>query len=246
LVVAALAQLINFFYPPRCAACGARFALDEGQRVCAACLANVERLPDSLCVICGGPLESVMSGEETCARCLQMRPAYGKARAVARYRPAAEDLPGTLPALIRRHKYGLDQSVGRAIAEYLGPSLPLERGDYDLVVPVPLHRSRLWWRGFNQAALLADEAARRLGLPIDAASVVRTRRTPPQTARDHDERRRNVRRAFAVKRPERMVGKRVLLVDDVMTTGATADECARAILSAGARSVDVFTLARVL
>jgi ComF family protein len=244
--VAALAQLVNFLYPPRCAACGRRFALEEGRRVCGVCLASIERLPDGLCIICGGPLESVMSGEEACARCIQMPPAYGKARAVARYRPAAEDLPGTLPALIRRHKYGLDQSVGRAIAEYLPEALPVTPADYDVIVPVPLHRRRLWWRGFNQAALLADALAQRLNLPLDAASVMRTRPTAPQTARDHDERRRNVRRAFAVRRPARIAGRRVLLVDDVMTTGATADECARAILKAGARKVDVFTLARVL
>ncbi len=191
-------------------------------------------------------MESVASGETECARCLQIRPSFGRARAIARYRPTAEDLPGTLPALIRRHKYGLDQSAGRAIAEYLGPELPLSSGDYDIVVPVPLHRRRLWWRGFNQAALLADELARRLKLPLDASAVVRMRATPPQTARDHDDRRRNVRRAFAIAHPNRISGRRVLLVDDVMTTGATADECARAILAAGARSVDVFTLARVI
>ena len=184
--------------------------------------------------------------ETRCARCLANPPSYRRAAAIARYRSSAEDVPGTLPALLRRHKYGLDQAVGRALAEYFGDDLPLDAREYDVVVPIPLHRRRLWWRGFNQAALLADEIARRLNLPIDPTAVARTRYTLPQTARDHDARRRNVRRAFAVKNAARLSGMRVLLVDDVMTTGATVDECSRAMLAAGVVSVDVFTLARVL
>jgi len=114
------------------------------------------------------------------------------------------------------------------------------------VIAVPLHWRRLWWRGFNQAALLAAEIAGRLELALDTSALVRVRWTAPQTARDHDERRRNVRRAFAVRHAPRVAGRRILLVDDVMTTGATADECARTLIGAGARRVDVFTLARVL
>jgi ComF family protein len=245
-VAAALQQLVNFLYPPRCAACDAPFDGSVEYRVCAACLARAEPVPGPHCEVCGGPLESVMNAQTRCSRCIGNRPSFRRATAVARYRSSAEDEAGTLPALLRRHKYGLDQAVGRAIAEYLGDQLPLDARDYDVIVPIPLHRRRLWWRGFNQAALLADEVARRLGLPLDASSIARTRYTPPQTARDHDARRRNVRRAFAVKRTARIRGLRVLLVDDVMTTGATVDECSRVILAAGAASVDVFTLARVL
>ncbi len=203
-------------------------------------------MPDSCCEICGGPLESVASGAERCARCLARRPHYRRARTIARYRTTAEDEPGSLPALIRRHKYGLDQSVGRALAEFLGDELPIAADDYDVVIPVPLHWRRLWWRGFNQAALLAGEVAARLALPLDTTSMTRRRSTLPQTSRHHDERIKNVRRAFAVTSPERVKNRRVLIVDDVMTTGATVDECARVLLAAGAASVDVFTLARVL
>jgi ComF family protein len=220
--------------------------LQEGRRVCARCVERVERMPDSCCEICGGLLESVASGSARCARCLASPPRYGIARTIARYRTTAEDEPGSLPALIRRHKYGLDQSVGRALAEFLGDELPIAAQDYDVVIPVPLHWRRLWWRGFNQAALLGSEVAGRLGLPLDTTSIMRRRRTAPQTARHHDERIKNVRRAFAVTRPERVKNRRVLIVDDVMTTGATVDECARVLLAAGAARVDVFTLARVL
>jgi ComF family protein len=135
---------------------------------------------------------------------------------------------------------------GRALAEYIDGEFPFNASDYDVVVPIPLHRRRLWWRGFNQTALLAAEVAHRIALPLDAASVVRSRFTPPQTARDHDDRRRNLARAFELRRPTSIRGRRVPLVDDAMTRGATADECARVIVAAGAISVDMFTLARVL
>jgi ComF family protein len=244
--VSALAQIANFLYPPRCAACGVRFSLEASARVCARCLGRLEPLPAPLCERCGGPLESAASGERECARCLRTPPHFRRARSVARYRIAAEDDPESLPALIRRHKYGLDQSVGRALAEYLPAALPVEAAKIEVVIPVPLHRRRLWWRGFNQAAILAAEIARRIDAPLDTAALSRTRATRPQTARNHDDRVRNVRGAFAVRAPGRIAGRRVLLVDDVMTTGATADECARTLVRAGAASVDVFTLARVL
>lgn len=244
--MSALAQVLDFLYPPRCAACEAPLASEAGRRVCARCVARVEQLPDPRCEICGGPLESAANEGTQCARCLAHPPHYRIARTVARYRTTAEGEPGTLPALIRRHKYGLDQSVGRALAEYLPYELPLSGGDYDVVVPVPLHWRRLWWRGFNQAALLAGEVARRLNLPLDSTAVARRRFTTPQTSRHHDERIRNVRRAFVVPHPESIKNRRVLVVDDVMTTGATVDECARVLRAAGAASVDVFTLARVL
>jgi len=203
-------------------------------------------MPDPRCEVCAGTLESAVSGATRCARCLAHPPRYRTAHAVARYRPTAEDEPGSLPALIRRHKYGLDQSVGRALVEYLGDELPVSAADFDVVIPVPLHWRRLWWRGFNQSALLAAEVARRLSLPLDTTAISRNRYTPPQTSQPHDDRMKNVRRAFSIPNPTRVRNRRVLIVDDVMTTGATVDECARALLAAGAASVDVFTLARAL
>ncbi len=240
------ATALDFLYPPKCAACGAPLASEPSRRVCARCVARVELVPNPRCEVCGGPLESASNDAVRCSRCLAHPPRYRIARTVARYRTTAEDEPGTLPALIRRHKYGLDQSVGRALVEYLGDELPVSADDYDLVIPVPLHWRRLWWRGFNQAALLAAEVARRLDLPLDTTAMSRQRFTPPQTAQHHDERIKNVRRAFTVKDSLRVRNRRILIVDDVMTTGATVDECARVLIAAGAASVDVFTLARVL
>jgi ComF family protein len=239
-----LHYLLNFLYPPRCAACGVGLPIDTTRRVCAPCLAAVEPLRPPLCLVCGAPLHTA-AADERCGHCRSAPPAFDSARAITRYRSGA-DGSSTVAALLRRHKYGLDQSLGRALAEYLDAAPALEAGAYDVVIPVPLHRTRLRWRGFNQAALLGVALARRLDCALDVATLARVRPTASQTARDRTERARNVRDAFAVRRPARVAGRRVLLVDDVMTTGATADECARVLRAAGARRIDVLTLARVL
>ena len=118
--------------------------------------------------------------------------------------------------------------------------------DYDVVIPVPLHRRRLLRRGFNQSALLAAAVTRKLHCRLDVTTLVRVIATPPQTAQDLESRRRNVHNAFAVRYPERIADLKVLLVDDVFTTGATANACAAELRGAGARTVDVLTIARVL
>ncbi|HUN58512.1 MAG TPA: ComF family protein [Candidatus Binataceae bacterium] len=241
-----LRYLINFLYPPRCAACDRRLTTDARQRVCAECIGRIERLPEPVCAVCGVPIASAIGSKAWCGSCTEAPPHFGRARAIARYRAGVDEDVQVLPSLIRRHKYGLDQSLAHALAECLGSPLPVESSDYDLIMPVPLHRARLRWRGFNQAALLGDAIARRLERPLDAASLVRVRETDPQTGKSMRERRQNIRDAFAIRRPAGIANRRVLLVDDVMTTGATVDECARTLLAAGARRVDVLTLARAL
>jgi ComF family protein len=244
--VEAARHFANFLYPPRCAVCGDRFDLAAARRVCARCLSRTEKIAAPICSICGAPMQSVAAIDDRCASCLERRPHFASARSVARYRASAESDRRSLPSLIRRHKYGLDQSLQKALAEFLGDALPYSAADCDVVIPVPLHRRRLWWRGFNQAALLARTISRHLDKPLDLQTLTRTKVTTPQTSQDHDARRRNVRRAFSVARAARIKGRRVLLVDDVMTTGATVDECARLLMAAGAARVDVLTLARVL
>ena len=242
-----LHYLLNFLFPQRCAACDASMPIDAKRCICAPCLAAIGPPRPPLCQICGASLNTGEDGR--CGRCREAPPAFDSARAITRYRASGTDFAGggssAFATLLRRHKHGLDQSLGRALAEYIDAAPPIDAGAYDLVIPVPLHRRRLRWRGFNQAALLGAALARRLKCPLDAATLARIRSTPPQTARDRAQRVRNVRNAFAVLRPTRVAGRRILLVDDVMTTGATADECARVLHAAGARRVDVLTLARV-
>jgi ComF family protein len=237
--------LLNFVYPPRCAGCGARMGLDASGKICKPCIELIERVPEPMCQVCGVPLQAVdHARSDWCRACAESPPHFGRARAVARYRPGISEDGQVVPSIIRRHKYGRDQSLSRALAQCLGESLPLNGEDYDLVIPVPLHRRRLRWRGFNQAALLGFAVARKMDCMLDVVTLARIRDTPPQTWQDSAQRRQNVRGAFAVTRPHRIANRSLLLVDDVMTTGATLDECARILLAAGARRVDVFTLAR--
>jgi ComF family protein len=244
-----LHYLLNFLYPPRCAVCEASLPIETRRRVCAPCLAAVEPMRPPLCLLCGAPLLAA-ADDERCDHCRAAPPAFDSARAITRYRSGGDssgsDGSSAVAALLRRHKYGLDQSLGRALAEYLDAAPAMDPDAYDVIIPVPLHSSRLRWRGFNQAALLGAALAQRLSCSLDVATLTRVRSTRSQTERDRAQRIRNVRDAFAVRRPSRVAGRRVLLVDDVMTTGATADECARVLRAAGARRIDVLTLARVL
>jgi ComF family protein len=204
----------------------------------------IDVLSEPWCARCGVPISGAVTQATVCGRCRKSAPSFGKARAVARYRSSDSDGADPLSSILRRHKYGLDQSLIRALTECLGERVLLDANDYDVIIPVPLHWRRLYWRGFNQAALLARALAHKMALPVDASSLLRTRATVPQTAQSSGERRRNIKGAFAVRRPDRVAGKRVLLVDDVITTGATVDECARVLKASGARAVDVFALAR--
>ena len=239
-----LRYLINFLYPPRCAACELRLPVDSTRRVCAECIARIERIPEPVCLICGIPLGNASRSDSNwCDQCAKSPPHYGAARAVTRY--AAGDGP-TVSAIIRRYKYGLDQSLAHALAECLGD--PIAAGGQRLR---HCDSRAAASRTLVLARIQPGRAARRgRGGPARATagrgqSGARAF-TPAQTMQDHRERLRNVRGAFAVKKPERVANRRVLLVDDVMTTGATADECARALLAAGARRVDVLTLARAI
>jgi ComF family protein len=149
---------------------------------------------------------------------------------------------GKLRSLIHLLKYSGVRTLAKPLGRHLSLALPREER-FDLVIPMPLHWLRLWRRGFNQSGLLAREIARRNGIPLRNA-VRRTRLTSPQAGLSNSKRRVNVAGAFAVRRKSSVEGLRILLVDDVMTTGATASACASALKKAGARHVALLTLAR--
>jgi ComF family protein len=149
----------------------------------------------------------------------------------------------TLRKLIHLFKYGRIKTLARPLGDHLALAIPREQR-FDMIVPMPLHWRRRWQRGFNQSALLAGEIARRCSIPVVPA-VRRVRATRSQAGLSNHERRKNVSQAFAVRRKRLVEGRRVLLIDDVMTTGATASACARALRDAGAKYVALLTLARV-
>jgi len=237
--MAALAVL-DFLYPPLCIACRTRVA--EPYSLCAACWRDVSFLDGPGCARCGLPFDADPGGETLCAACHARPPAFDLARAVLRYDDASKPL-------ILAFKHGDRLENAPAFARWLertGRPL-LDRSD--LIVPVPLHRWRLWWRRYNQAAVLAACLGRIAAKPVAMLALERKRPTPSQGAMPSAKaRRRNVLGAFRVdaKARETVKGKAVLLVDDVLTTGATLEACARALRRAGAARVMAVTLARVV
>ncbi len=241
-----LGALLDLVFPAVCPVCGARSDDPPHRPFCARCWADLPLLPGSGCAICGR-LFPGLPPALPCDGCRRAPPPVGFARAVGAYRDG-------LRAAIHALKYGRRTVVARPLAALLADAgarlLPTAPGTgpgdlIDALVPVPLHPARLAERGFNQAELLAAPCARAWQRPLLAHALLRRRPTRPQTELDAAARRENVAGAFAVARPEEVRGRRLLLVDDVLTTGATAWAAARALRQGGAAAVGVLVLARV-
>lgn len=212
-----------------CALCGRR---SLGSAVCPACLDTLPRLPAARCPVCAQPTPL----GEVCGACLKRPPAFDGCVAAFRYAPP-------LDGLVQRLKYAGDLALAgffadRLAAELTGADLP------DLLIPLPLHPSRTRERGFNQAVEIGKPLSRRLDVPLDYLACQRTRPTPPQAGLPLKERRRNIRGAFVCS--EVLAGKRVALLDDVMTSGASLDALALAARRAGAAAVSVWVVARAV
>ncbi len=231
-------HLLDLLLPPRCAGCGA--GVGETASLCPDCWAAIEFLSPPACPRCGYPFEYEIEEATLCAACRAAPPVFDRARAVLRYDAGSR---GMLLAFKHADRTDLAPAFGRWLAR-AGAELLAEA---DLVAPVPLHWTRLFARRYNQAALLARTLALEAKRPFLPDLLVRRRRTPPQHS-GRAARKRNVAGAFSVKRNRRgaVEGRRVLLVDDVRTTGATLDACARALKAVGASGVDVLTLALVV
>jgi competence protein ComFC len=237
---ARLARLVELLvFPSFCRLCRAPLE-DPGERVvCGACLSKLAAYEGPICPRCGRIRQD--GGEDhPCARCLSEPPAFTRHRSCGLY-------GGTLKEVILLFKYRKYAPLSRPLARFadavVGPDTGLWAGA-DLLVPVPLHPSRRRDRGFNQARLLARDLARLRGLRVLDGCLVKVRNAPPQAGLRAADRERNVVRAYAVRRPDRVRGRTLVLIDDVTTTGATLRECARVLMEAGAREVRAVTLAR--
>ena len=225
--------LLDFALPPRCAGCAD--VIEEVGAFCPDCWGRMEWLGNSGCQTCGLPLAATEA--EQCGRCLAEPPKLDRMRAALAY----DDLSRSI---VLRLKYGRKVALARTMARYMAP---LGAGrDEALVMPVPLHRRRLWSRGFNQSGLVARELASGWGYPFEAGLLRRTKATVPLKGMSHSQRRKAVSGAFAVFDPERIRGREIILVDDVLTSGSTAEACARALRKAGASRVELICWARVV
>ena len=230
---------IHLVLPPSCLACDTPVAM--AGTLCPACWARVSFITRPYCARCGLPFEVEMAAGALCGACAGSPPVYDRARAAFRHEGVGREL-------ILAFKMADRSWLAPRLAEWLHRAAAPLLADADLVVPVPLHRWRLLARRFNQSAILAALVARRADAVLVPDLLVRTRRTASQTRLSGGERRRNVRGAFAVRRgrADIVAGRHVLLVDDVLTSGATASACARVLREARATSIDVVTLARAV
>jgi ComF family protein len=235
----ALRIALDAALPPLCASC--RTPLADPGGLCPACWSRVSFIAPPYCQRLGIPFTYDPGPGILSMEAIADPPAYGRARAAVRYDDIARDL-------VHRLKYGdrldLATSMGRWMAR-AGREL---LGDADALVPVPLHWRRLWGRRFNQAAALAKVVAADAGVPLLTAALRRARATSQQVGLSRSARAVNVQGAFVVSQPGKaeIQGKRLVLVDDVLTSGATVDACTRVLLRAGARNVDVLVFARVV
>jgi ComF family protein len=231
--------LLDLLFPPLCLLC--RIAVSEPRALCAACWNKITFIDGAVCDCCGLPFEIDPGPKSLCASCLARPPAFERARAATHYDDVTRDV---ILALKRADRLEFTHLCALWLRH---AGLPLF-DETQIVVPVPLHRVRLWARRYNQSAVLAQRLSQLTGKQFDPFVLVRVRPTPSQGQMPSAKARaRNMRGAFQV--PDRRVaavrGRTVLLIDDVLTTGATIEACARALKRAGAQKVFVLTIARV-
>jgi len=232
-----LQALVDLVLPPRCPAC--RTIVDGDGRFCPACWPQLQFITTPCCARCGVPFEHDRGPGAECAVCLAEPPRYAVARAAMVY-------GGPARTAILALKHGDKPWLAGIMAVHMARAGAALITAETLLVPVPLHRWRLWRRGYNQAGLLAQALAKRTGADIAIDALERVRPTPPSVGMGRAMRAKNVRGAFKVRDRGLVKGRTILLVDDVLTSGATADACARILRRAGAASVGVLTFARVV
>src|SRR5437867_5615939 len=232
-----LQSAVSLLYPPGCTICGN--SIRAGEYLCDQCETKAVRIVAPFCQKCSEPFEGAITGVFTCANCAHRRIYFDAA--VAAYRGR-----GIVREIIHEFKYGRQMHLRHLVARWLRAALNDDRLrdlHFDVIVPVPLHPARQRERGFNQASLLAELLSAQTSSPA-RPFLERIRYTTTQTALDRSERMENLHNAFRLRKNADVRGLRVLLIDDVLTTGSTLSECARVLKRAGALSVHAATAAR--
>jgi ComF family protein len=229
---------LDALYPPTCLAC--RAATGAHGALCPLCWGAMRFIERPFCERLGTPFEQDLGAGLLSPQAIADPPAFARARAVARF----EDGPAR--KLAHRLKYSDRSELARPIARWMARAGADILADADVIAPVPLHPMRLWRRRFNQAALLAREVARETGKPCDVGALLRVKATRSQVGLSRVQRAENVQGAFRIAEGAEVRGRKVVLIDDVLTSGATLNAGARTLLRAGASRVDVLVFARVV
>lgn len=233
-------EVLNFLLPPRCICCGKILSTENG--VCPECFNKMTFISFPYCKRCGRPFINSLNihTDTLCPNCISdNKPLFRMCRSAVRYDDTSK------PAILA-FKFMDKTENAKVFAKWLkiaGKDIFNEGAD--VIIPVPLHYLRLIKRKYNQSALLASELCLLTGLELNTSSLVKHKSTKPQVSFSGKERIKNVKGVFSVKYPQKICGRRIVLIDDVFTTGSTARECANVLLAAGAASVDVLTIARV-
>lgn len=235
----AIGPIVDFVLPPRCALCGDRIAMNSG--LCAGCWPRLDIPTDPCCALCQRPFRSAAMDEgSVCAPCLAKAPKHDGIIAATLYNDASRQIVLSL-------KHGKRIGHARTMGAMIAARMQALEGEW-LLVPVPLHRRRMWRRSFNQAALITDVIGGRTGLPVAVDALLRIRNSSALGGLGRKARRSEVHGAI-VANPKRAIdlqGRNIILVDDVVTSGATSSECLRALKRAGARKIKIACFARVL
>ncbi len=231
--------VLNFVYPPVCQICqDARAGVEEGY-VCEECLGKIPLLESPYCNKCGAPFEGAITNAFQCGNCKELELNFSFARAAVVTNPVMLDV-------IHRYKYNralwFEPFLAGLLARQAAPGLL--PGLWNMIVPVPLHPLKEREREFNQAERLSRGLARALNIPVNTKLLRRVKATATQTMLSREQRTANVHKAFSFCGRENLSGEKIILVDDVLTTGATTSACAKVLLKAGAGEVGVWTVAR--
>ena len=231
--------MLDFVFPNLCVSCKKHVV---GRGICGDCCSGIDFLDkQKFCSVCGIPFAFENDGrdkEHLCARCLRDSFCFTKARFIAYY-------DGLLKELLHLFKYRRKLYIGEILSDILAAKVPSDFNFFDLILPVPVHLNKLREREYNQSAILGKKLFVNAKHKYDPFTLYKTKDTPPQISfKSLNDRKRNVRNSFSVRSTKEIKNKSVLLIDDVFTTGSTADECSKVLLKAGAASVQVLTLMR--
>ena len=236
-----LTGLADIIFPSRCVVCGIVLGNNERIRICSECLSRISFVKAPVCSCCGLPFVNYEGTDHLCGKCISSKQYFSVARSVGEFE---EPLLDVIHQFKYKGKIAVGETLGRLMAEFEYDSFSIE--GYSLILPVPLHQRRLKERGFNQSVILAREIAMRCPIRLDFRTLKRTIHTKPQTGLGKKQRSMNVKGAFEVTDRGRIDGERVVLIDDVYTTGSTIRECARVLIKNGVEEVAVLTLARAV
>jgi len=232
---------LDFLFPPSCLTCGSRELYKRECLICKVCVNSIPFITHPFCTRCGKPFSTKSERDHLCGECLTHNSYLTTVRALGKYE-------GILKTMIHEFKYKQKFALRNVFALLLDtyPTDDINFFSYDLFIPVPLHLDRLKQRGFNQAVMWGDILKKKYNVPLERTALKRTESTLPQVSLHGKTRKSNVRNAFKVTDSTLARDKAILLLDDVYTTGATMNECARVLIEAGAFRVDGFVIARAV